>query len=276
MTVIAMTREMGSLGKDVATGVAEQLGLEIIHHELVESDVAKRLEVGTSEVHHFLEGNPSLMERWKIDKNKLSRYTAEEILDLASKGNVIIRGWGAANLLRSIPHILCVRICAPMKFRIRVIMDRMGIENEGVAYQEIRRNDAAHTRTIKSFTENNWQDPLNYDIVLNTERVPIERGISQVCGLAQDAAFQENDETRLALNDKIIEAKVHEAVNSVYQGIHSQHLRVKSISNGKITLTGTCPTDDLINDALQSVKELEGVSEVESEIERVSPIIAYQ
>jgi len=40
MTVIAMTREMGSLGKDVAFGVAEKMGLEVVHHELVERDIA--------------------------------------------------------------------------------------------------------------------------------------------------------------------------------------------------------------------------------------------
>ena len=33
MAVIAMTREIGTLGKDVAAGLAERLGLDVIHHE---------------------------------------------------------------------------------------------------------------------------------------------------------------------------------------------------------------------------------------------------
>ena len=37
MTVIAMTREIGSLGTDVAAGVAAELGLEIINSEIVVS-----------------------------------------------------------------------------------------------------------------------------------------------------------------------------------------------------------------------------------------------
>ena len=45
MTVIAMTREMGSLGKDVAAGLADQLGLTVVHHELVEQHLAERLGV---------------------------------------------------------------------------------------------------------------------------------------------------------------------------------------------------------------------------------------
>jgi hypothetical protein len=42
MTVIAMTREMGTRGSEVATGVAERLGLSVIHHEIVEHDIAER------------------------------------------------------------------------------------------------------------------------------------------------------------------------------------------------------------------------------------------
>ena len=43
MVAIAMTREMGTLGKDVAQGIADLLGLKVIHSELVEHDLARRL-----------------------------------------------------------------------------------------------------------------------------------------------------------------------------------------------------------------------------------------
>jgi len=67
-----MTREMRSLGKDVAHVVAERLGLEIVHNELVEDDLARRMHLSGSEVHRFLEGEEHLMERWKIDRRRLS------------------------------------------------------------------------------------------------------------------------------------------------------------------------------------------------------------
>ena len=94
MVAIAMTREMGTLGKDVAQGIANSLGLKIIHSELVEHDLATRLGVEESAVHRYLEGGASVLDRWKIDKEKLSRYTAEELLEFARDGNVIIRGLG--------------------------------------------------------------------------------------------------------------------------------------------------------------------------------------
>lgn len=67
------------------------------------------------------------MERLRIDGTRMARYTAREIIEIAVKGNVLIRGWGATYLLRSVPHVLCVRICAPMPFRTRMLMKRLGI-----------------------------------------------------------------------------------------------------------------------------------------------------
>src|SRR5437764_1045503 len=60
MVAIAMTREMGTLGKDVAQGVADSLGLKVIHSELVEHDLAMRLGVQESAVHRYLEGGASV------------------------------------------------------------------------------------------------------------------------------------------------------------------------------------------------------------------------
>ncbi len=61
-----------------------------------------------------------LLERWNIDEKSLSLFTAEDVFDLASRGNVLIRGWGAAHLLHSVPHILSVRVCAPMELMIGI------------------------------------------------------------------------------------------------------------------------------------------------------------
>ena len=113
MAVIAMTREMGTLSKDVAAGLAERRGLDVVHHNVVKQDIVASSGLPESEVHRFLEGEASLLERWRIDRNRMSRCTAEEILELAAKDNVLIRGWGSSYLLRSVPHVVCVRICAP-------------------------------------------------------------------------------------------------------------------------------------------------------------------
>ena len=264
MTVIAMTREMASLGKDVAAGVAERLKLEVIHHELVERGLADRSQIKESEVHRFLEGTASLFERWRIDVNKLSCYTAEEILELASKGNVLVRGWGAACLLRPIAHVVCVRVCAPMKMRTKVLMDRLDLSDEEVATREIARNDAAHTRTMQEFFGVNWESALNYDLVLNTERLPIELCVEQVCQLAANSTFQETKASRQALEDRRIEARVRTILGQTLGGSVSRQALGVSVTKGVVTLSGPITSGDP-TEALQRIGELQGVTRIKNE-----------
>lgn len=266
MTVIAMTREMGSLGKDVAFAVAEKMGLEIVHHELVERDIADRMEIGESAVHQFLEGKPSLWDRWKIDQSKLSRYTAEEILDLASKGNVIIRGWGAATLLRRVPHVLCVRVCAPLKRRVDVLMDRLDLDDYSVAEGEITKNDAAHTRTIWNLFDSDWEHPLSYDVVLNTERIPISDCVDQVLNLAGSAAFKETKSSKKILTDLLIETRIkNNLANELSTGLVRGGIEV-IVENGEVVLAGATTDPAALEQAHLIATRTHGVKRVENNV----------
>lgn len=199
MTVITMTREMGSRGKDVASGLADVLGIRVVHNEVVENHLAKRLQVQESLVHRYLEGGMSVLENWRINKKALALYTAEEIFELAEQGNVLIRGWGATQLLRAVPHVVCVRVCAPLNARIETLMARLNLHDSKIARKEIRENDAAHSRTIQRLCQGNWQDPCLYDLTLNTERTPIQTCVNLVRALTEDPVFKETRQSRAAL-----------------------------------------------------------------------------
>lgn len=268
MVTIAMTREMGTLGKDVAQGVADALDLKVVHSELVEQDLATRLGVEGSAVHRYLEGSPTLLERWKIDKTKLSQYTAEEILELARHGNVVIRGWGAVAVLRAVPHVLRVRVCAPMPFRERVIMQRLDFKNTSEARAEIQQNDAAHARIMRGTFGVNWEDPQLYHVVLNTGSVPVDTCVRMVRLLTDDPAFQESEASRAVLADKLIQARVRAVLDS----LTAQSIRtglVVAVAAGKVTLSGaTGPGADLPN-AVDKIRQIEGVKHVENNVQRV-------
>ena len=262
MVVIAMTREMGTLGKDVAQGIADQLDLQVIHHEIVEHDLAERLHLQESAVHRYLEGEASIIERWKVDKKKLSRYTALEILEFAQQGNVVIRGWGATALLRDVPNVLRVRVCAPMAFRERVMMERLGLKDASVARREIERNDAAHGRIIQGFFGLDWKDPLLYHVVLNTGATPVETCVRTLRLLTDDPAFGETAAARSLLDDKLLEWRVraHLADRFVDSGIEA------TAANGMVFLAGTCIQPRWKVDIENSVRGIPGVKDVQSNI----------
>ena len=274
MTVIAMTREMGSRGRDVALGLADRLGLEIVHHELVEYDLAARLTLPESAVHHFLEGPASLLERWKIDRSRLSLYTKEEILKLAYCGNVLIRGWGAAQLLRSIGNVLCIRVCAPMRCREDVLLARVSsLKDREEARAEIERNDAAHAKVIQRFFKADWRDSEQYDIVLNTERLPIDFCVDQVAQLATLPNFQQSERSRRALADRLIEFRIHDGL----YGLNSKHglaaLQI-SVDAGKVVLDGIVADNEIAQMIERTVSQTEGVIEVNNQMRRMSVVRA--
>ena len=197
MTLIAMTREIGSLGTEVAGRVAKQLGLEIVRSEVAANNVARRLGVAESAISRYLDGSASLLERWQIDRRKLFHYASEEILSLAQRGNVLVKGWGAATMLRDVPQVINVRACAPMEFRVRVMMERQGRNDAPTVQEEIERFDAARARTLRAYFNVEQEDARLYHIVLNTERLSVDACVDAVCKLAEGPQFRDTFECAL-------------------------------------------------------------------------------
>ena len=259
MTVIAMTRELGSLGQDVAAAVATQLNLHIIHHERFEHNLAERLGAKGSAVHRYLEGEANLLERWRIDRHKLSRCTTEEVLEQAVRGDVVIRGWGGISLLRSVPHVLRVRVCAPLTIRIERLMERIGLSDPGVARREIERSDAAEARTVEDMFGGDWRSAELHHIVLNTEHLSSAACASQLSTLAQDDGFRETDTSKQLLDDLLVTTRVQIALERVF-GMH-HHIAVM-IEDGEVVLTGMAGSGDVALQAAGIARGVKGVRHV--------------
>jgi cytidylate kinase len=269
MTVIAMTREMGSGGREVAQRLADQNGLQLVLHELVEQDLAEHMHVRESAVHHRLEGGATMLERLQIGSRRLARYTEEEVLDLAQKGNVVIRGWGACVLLRGVPHIARVRVCAPMGARERAVMQRHGIKDLAAARREIQRNDAAHRRTLLAAYGVDREDPLLYDLVLNTERTPIETCVKLVRELVESPAFAETARSRTILEDRVLEAHIRIKLRERFTVGTGVTGIAATVTEGKVVLTGTAIHPVLAADACRIAGAIAGVKDVQNSIDVV-------
>ena len=266
MTVIAMTREIGSLGTEVATGLADRLGLKIIHSEIVANNIAERLGVEERALLRYVDGSASLFERWQINRKKLSRYTSEEILGLAQQGNVLIRGWGAATLLRDMAQVISVRVCAPMSVRVQVMMERLGVKDADAVRQEIERYDAAHLRTKRATFDVEQEDALLYHIVLNTGRLSVDSCVKAVCQLAEVPAFQDHATTQSVLANKLLEAKVNSALTEHIDAAMAPTGISVSAAHGRVTLSGMTSSGGLRAKAEKLAQAIAGVIDIENHI----------
>ena len=107
-------------------------------------------------------------------------YTAEEVLEAAARGNVVLRGWGATCLLRPVPHVPCVRIMRPFDKRVQWLMEQLDTDDADVAEAEIRRSDQANAARMHEQFGVHWGDPVLFDLVLNTDRLSVDSCVQQI------------------------------------------------------------------------------------------------
>jgi len=263
MPVITMTQEMASLGKDVALGVSEALGLQQVRHE-VGDVVAGRMQVKKSLIRRIREGKASKMEKWAADEKTISIFTAEEVFDLAVKGNVLIRGWGATLYLRPISHIASVRVCAPLDLRVTRLMERLETDDEGLARHEVEVDDSARAARMGVAFNVGWGDPALYDLTLNTERVPIPTCVDQVIALVKSPAFQETPESRRHLENLALQARVRAALRADER---TEGIDVTiDAEGGRVRLSGIV-VDEREKELCRAVVEkVRGVTEVQDDL----------
>jgi len=213
MTVIALTEEMGSLATDVADHLAADLGLAVMRHEVIDN-VSTRMHVPTSLINRLREGKAGTLERLRADKASLAVYMTEEVLEVAARGDVVLRGWGATCLLRTVPHVVCVRVTRPFAQRVAWLREQLGADDIAFVEEEIRRSDRAHAARMHAQFGVTWGDPLLYDLVLNTDRLSVETCARQIAALAQRPEFAETDASRAMLQNMALDARVRAALRA--------------------------------------------------------------
>ena len=263
MPVIAMNQEMGSQGKFVAEKLAEELGLEIVRHEIIEH-VAEKMRLRKSMLQRFLEGKAGLLERWGTDEASLALFKVEEILALAAKGNVIIRGWGATHVLRPIPHIPCVRVGAPFATRVKWLMSRLDTDDEEMASEEIRHSDMAHRANMQHQFGVAWGEPMQYDITLNTERLSVATCVEMIKELLKRPEFKETPESRAKLANLTLEYHVRATLRASPK---TADVKISiSADSGKVTLEGIAASTEERHAIAEVMGHVAGVKSVDNQL----------
>jgi cytidylate kinase len=272
MAIVAMTREMGSLGKDVAAGIAQELGLPLVHHEIIDS-LADKMRLRKSHVVRLLDGQAGILERLTADETSLSIYTEDELCSVAMRdGGAVIRGWGATHLLGRVPHVVRVRVCAPHALRHQRMMQRLRTDDDSFVDEEIRRSDEAQAAIMRRYFNVDWADSSHYDLVLNTERVSVPQCVEEILELARSAEFAETDASRRSLGDVALQSHVRAALRG---DPRTRGLRVVvSVAERVATLDGMVDDEEQSAAANEIAAAVPGIKQVKSELRAHSRIRA--
>ena len=101
---------------------------------------------------------------------ELVRKVTETILHLVEMGSVIIIGRGGALVTANLKHVFHVRLVAPLERRVEYLREVQKLAPEA-ALKLIDEEDRGRERYLKKNFNRDIDDPLLYDLVINTDRV---------------------------------------------------------------------------------------------------------
>jgi hypothetical protein len=101
----------------------------------------------------------------------LLQLTTETILHLAGLGHVILVGRAAHVITRQMKNVFHVRLIAPLEQRVKQVMSHSQLDDKA-ALKFIQKEDLGRKRYLKTNLHSNIDDNLQYDLVINTARIP--------------------------------------------------------------------------------------------------------
>ena len=259
MPVITISRQLGSLGTEIAQGAAGKLNYEYVDKERIEHALSK-YGVNAPEIEKFDEKRPSFWDYFLLQKKRFLHSLEAVIYDFARKGNVVIVGRGGQVLLKYLPGVLHVRIIAPFEVRLKRILATNGGDEKKSA-RILGRSDRDSAGFLNSFFEVDWEDQTLYDLMINTDKLSAETAVKMIVESISSPEIQEGGKTSEAkLADLALTQKV-EVVLMRILGIGFGNVTVM-VKGGIVTLSGQIASERLKEDVLRATKLIEGVKEV--------------
>jgi cytidylate kinase len=185
--VVTISRQIGSLGCQVARLAAEALGYRLFWREVINE--AARCCGEPDAALADIDELGLLGVKVSPKANKAYVKEVERVIqDLAAEGDVVIVGRGGQAILRGLPNVLHVRLVAPAGLRAGRLARRHQISLES-AQAQVEARDRYRHHYLKRYYRIDWDDPELYDMVLNTARFSPEEAARQIVQAALKLPF---------------------------------------------------------------------------------------
>ena len=188
--VITLSREYGSGGRYIGKLIADKLGIKLYDKEFV---VKLAEETGLSE--EYIEDNEQKRSPLEILNNgyyaglnnsdDLFIKESELIKEVANNESCVIIGRCADFILKDKENVLKVFVTSSMEDKISRATTYYGLDKEK-AKKEISRINKLRANHYKYYTENDWKDPSNYDICINSDAIGVENAANLICEMVAE------------------------------------------------------------------------------------------
>ncbi len=227
MTVITIARQIGSGGDQLAKKLAEVLDYDLIDRRLVEDianitdttqdDVERYDEKGEGRVKHFLkrllipEVNPSgfplssaayfpefglefpyiseqmtTPETTHLDRGTYQLLITTLVQEYGETGKAVLVGRASQTILANHSNALHLKIVAPFEDRCQTLMKSRSMDHASVE-KLVGQHDRWRQLYLQNYHQADWDDPLLYDLTINTGRMSTEEAVKLLASYLQGA-----------------------------------------------------------------------------------------
>jgi len=260
MAIISISRQIGSLGDEIAKSVADKLGYEHVEKAQI-SEVLSKHGFSASEIDKFDEKKPSLLQTLSVQKKIFAHLIRTAIYELAAKENVVIVGRGAQVILQDIPGTLHVRVIAPYAARVSRLVQQMGYQEKN-AQSNIRQSDRNSSGYIHTYFDANWNDSDLYDLVINTQTVTTDTAVEMITCAVDSDELKKSPQVSEKLHDLALAQKVRAVLLEV-AGVEVVNLDVQK---GVVNLIGSAVSLEAKEECQQTLSDIKGITEVNNQI----------
>ena len=185
VSTITISREPGSGGRVVAKKLAAKLDFKVFHQEVL-LEIAKRADVSDKLLATLDEKGLTVLEDCisalvydrHLWPDEYLKHLMKVIGAIGEHGRAIIVGRGA-NFVVPPQNRLRLRIVAPQNVRIANVARVFDVTAED-AKRRIIRTESDRRAFIRKYFNADITDPINYDIVINTGALEIDKAVEAV------------------------------------------------------------------------------------------------
>ena len=197
--IITVSREFGSGGRTVGRMVAEKLGYkfyddEIIERVVKESGLAREI---VEKYDEYATHKNSLLYTLAVNSmgdgihglsfaNQVQIAQSRVIREIADEGGCVIIGRGADYILRERDDCFNVFVRADMDSKIKRVEQMYG-QTDKKTEDRIKDKDTKRRVFYRSFTMRDWGDIANYNLVLDSGVIGIEKCAEIICDAVESA-----------------------------------------------------------------------------------------
>jgi cytidylate kinase len=206
--VVCISHETGAGGNEVGRLVAERLGFRYVDEDLVARAAAKggveAVDIADEErrksrlmrvLDEMALGSGA--EAWAMGgfvppvagavptSDELRAFVREAIEETAAQGDAVIVAHAASHAIGPREDALRVLVTASPKTRASRLVQDEGLDEPGAA-KAVKDADAARADYLRRFYELREERPNQYDLVLNTDMLPLEQAAALISAAAAD------------------------------------------------------------------------------------------